>query len=442
VSRWALAALALFAAVACATTGAVTPTSRHLILISLDALRPAFYLDPAFDAPTLQALAAEGSHARAAESVFPTLTYPAHASIATGVRPARHGIFFNIVFRPDGGRSRWYEEAADLRAPPLWAWARAAGLTTAAVSWPATLGASIDWLLAERDYYARPDPARDLVAASTPGLFGRIGVAPLDGAGFKAPARWDAFLTAVATAIIREARPHLLMLHLIEADAVQHAGGPDGDGVKAAVARLDAHVRAMREAIVAAGIADRTSIIVTGDHGFQDVREYVYPNHVLAGAGLRGCPRPERWRATTHAASGGGAIFVHPPGDAEATALAEAALRREAGGRYTVLTRAELDAMGAMTGAALGLEAAPGWAIGTSCDRGLTEPPRGRFGGTHGFLPTRPSMATGFIAAGAGVRAGVALERVRLVDVAPTAAKLLGVPAPPVEGRVLEEIVR
>jgi arylsulfatase A-like enzyme len=51
-------------------------------------------------------------------------------------------------------------------------------------------------------------------------------------------------------------------------------------------------------------------------------------------------------------------------------------------------------------------------------------------------------MATGFIAAGAGVRRGVAVERVRLIDVAPTAARLLGLPAPSVEGRTLEEILQ
>ena len=59
----------------------------------------------------------------------------------------------------------------------------------------------------------------------------------------------------------------------------------------------------------------------------------------------------------------------------------------------------------------------------------------------HGYLP-RARHVTGFVAAGAGVRSGVALERVRLIDVAPTAARLLGVPAPAVEGRVLDEILR
>jgi hypothetical protein len=63
-------------------------------------------------------------------------------------------------------------------------------------------------------------------------------------------------------------------------------------------------------------------------------------------------------------------------------------------------------------------------------------------GGQHGYLPSHPRMPTGFIAAGAGVRTGVSLDRVRLIDVAPTAARLLRIEAAPVEGRVLEEILR
>jgi predicted AlkP superfamily pyrophosphatase or phosphodiesterase len=434
--------VALFAlvATACATVMPPgTPAARHLVLISIDAFRPDFYLDPGFDAPALRALASEGSHARAAESVFPTLTYPSHASIVTGVRPARHGVLFNTLPQADAG-SRWYEEAADLRVPPLWAWARSAALTTAAVSWPSTLGAPIDWLVAERDYYDRPNALPDLIAASTPGLFDRLGVRP-DAATFKDVQRWDAFLTATATAIIREARPNLLLLHLVEADLVQHQGGRETAALGPAVARLDGHVAAIREALARAGIAGRTTVIVTGDHGFQDVRDYVYPNRVLVEAGLRACPALGRWRAAAHVGGGSAAVFVKPRGDDETRRLAEAALRREAAGRYTVLTRAELDALGAMTGAALGLEALPGWAIGSSCDRGVTERAIGGLVGTHGFLPSRASMATGFIAAGAGIRRGIALERIRLIDIAPTAAVLLGIPAPDVEGRVLHEVL-
>ena len=438
--RLAVLLLAL-AAAACASVAPAIPAVRHVLLVSIDALRPEFYLDPLFDMPTLRALVAEGSHARSAESVFPTLTYPAHATIATGVRPARHGIAFNLLFDRDGERTRWYEEAEDLRAPPIWAWARAAGLTTAAVNWPATLGADIDWLMPERDYWARPDPLPLLITASTPGLFTRVGVTP-DPAMFKDPRRWDAFVTATAAGILKDVRPHLLLVHLVEADFVQHQGGRAAAGLSQAVARVDGHVATLRQALVTAGIAQWTTMIVTGDHGMQDVRTYVYPNHVLTQAGLRACPRAAGWRATAHVAAGSAAVFVDPPGDPDAIARATHALREAAGDRYTVVTRAELDTLGTMKGAALALEATPGWAIGTSCDRGLTEPALGGpVVGTHGFLPSRPTMATGFIAAGAGIRRGVALERINLVDIAPTAARLLRVMAPPVEGRVLEEIL-
>jgi arylsulfatase A-like enzyme len=413
--------------------------ARHVVLISLDGLRPAFYRDPAYPAPTLRALAAAGSQARRAEPVFPSVTYPNHATIVTGVRPARHGVLFNGLLEPDGTRGRWYEEASDLRAPPLWEWARAAGLRTAAVSWPSTYNAKIDLLVPERDYYARPQPLDLLTQATTPGLFERIRVSPSDGP-FRNIVEWDAFLTDVAAGIVREARPHLLLLHLVQTDFYQHRHGREAAEVKWAVARADAHVSSILAALREAGLADRAVVVVTGDHGFQDVRREVFPNHVLARAGLRGCPGPgDAWRATAHVAGGAAAVFVNPRGDADAAKAAEAALRAEAGDRYTIVSRAELDGLAAMEGAAFAVEAAAGYTIGGACGRGLS---RAASGGAHGFLPARESMATGFIAKGDGVRAGVTLESMRLVDVAPTIARLLGVPAPPVEGRVLTEIFR
>jgi predicted AlkP superfamily pyrophosphatase or phosphodiesterase len=431
----------LLAVLGCAAQAQAPLPARHVVLVTLDGLRPEFYLDAAYAAPELRALVAAGSHARAAEGVFPTVTYPNHASIATGVRPARHGVHYNAIPTPAGTRGRWYEEASDLRAPPVWEWARASGLVTAAVSWPATAGARIDWLLPERDYYRQPEPLERLRASVAPGLLERLGVTP-DPAMFKDVVRWDAFLTETATAIIRQARPRLLLLHLVQTDHFQHRAGRDGAPVKEALERVDAHVGALRRALAEAGLAGRSALVVTGDHGFEDVTRTVHPNVLLVRAGLRACPGPgDGWRATAHVAGGSAAILVNPPGDGAAAAAAEAALRAGAGKRYTVLTRRELEALGAMPDAALAVEAAPGHSIGGDC-RGALVRGSGRLLGTHGHLPTRPRMATGFIIAGAGVRAGVGLERVRLIDVAPTVARLLGIEAPPVEGRVLEEVLR
>jgi len=430
-----VAALALAALIALARDAGVAAPSRHLVLISIDALRPQFYLDDGYAAPALRALVRSGSHARAATPVFPSVTYPGHAAIVTGVRPARHGILFNIVWSPTGGPSRWYEEAADLRAPSLWDVARAAGLTTAAVSWPSTLGARIDWLVPERNYYQRPEPVDVIRQASTPGLFERLGVTPRPEM-FKNIAEWDAFLASTAVAILRGMRPNLLLLHLVQLDYYQHRGGTNGAEVRPALARIDAHVAAVVAALREAGIAGETAVIVTGDHGFQDVERTVQVNAILARDGLGGCRTANaEWRATAHVTGGSAAIFVKSATDA---AAAEAALRREARDRYTIVPRRQLDELGAMTGAAFAVEAASGYAFGAACVEGLETANRY---GTHGFLPSRPSMSTGFIAAGAGVRPGVTVERIGLVDVAPTAARLLGLDMPGVEGRVLTEML-
>ena len=440
-----LLGLALLAVGGGAAPRAEESGARHLVLVSLDGLRPEFYLDDAYAAPELRALLRAGSHARAAESVFPSVTYPSHASIVTGVRPARHGVSFNVLFDPAGERGRWYEEAADLHASPLWEWARAAGRRTASVSWPSTVGARIDALLPERDYYARPDPLDRVRAAATPGLFERLGVSPRADM-VRNVVEWDAFLTATAAAMIREDRPHLLLLHLVQLDYFQHRGGREGAEIKPALLRVDAHLSALRRALAQAGLAERAILIVTGDHGFRDVKRVLFPNQLLADAGLRACPRAGAdWRATAHIAGGAAAVFVSPSGEGAATLRAETALRGAGADRFTIVSRSDLDALGAMPGAAFAIEAAPGFELSGSCSSTARRTESSTLSdrmGMHGYLPSHPDMGTGFVAAGAGVRQGVVLGRVRLIDVAPTAARVLGIPAPAVEGRVLEDILR
>ena len=437
--RRLLIVVALLGALAgCAVHAQEPGRARHVVIISIDGLRPEFYLDDAWAAPELRALLNTGSHARAAEGVFPTVTYPNHATIVTGVRPARHGVLSNTIPTPAGTRERWYEEVTDLRASPIWEWARAAGLTTAAVSWPVTAGARVDLLVPERDYYAQKEPLERLRAGSSPGIFERLGVAP-KAEMFRDVVLWDAFLTEMVTAMIRQARPNLLLVHLVQTDYFQHRVGREGAEPKAAVTRVDAHVGTIRRTLAEAGLADRSVIIVTGDHGFEDARRGVHPNVLLARAGLRGCPEPgDGWRATAYIAGGSAAILVNPPGDTATAAAAEKALRADAGDAYTIVSRAELDALGALPNAAFAIAAAPGFAMGSGCRGSLLV---SASGGQHGYLPSHPRMPTGFIAAGIGVRAGVALERVRLVDIAPTAARLLGLAPPDVEGRVLDEIL-
>src|SRR5207244_13056601 len=134
-----------------------------------------------------------------------------------------------------------------------------AGLWTAAASWPVTAGARVDLLVPERDYYAQKEALERLRADGTPGIFERLGVTP-KAEMFKDVVLWDAFLTEMVTAMIRQARPNLLFVHLVQADYFPHAVGRDGPETKAAVARVDAHVGPMRRTLAEVGLAERAEI--------------------------------------------------------------------------------------------------------------------------------------------------------------------------------------
>jgi predicted AlkP superfamily pyrophosphatase or phosphodiesterase len=117
-----LALWALLSAAACSSApralASSAPRVEHVVVISIDGLRPEFYLGR-YDAPTLVRMAREGAHAVAVETVFPSVTYPSHATILTGRRPAAHGIFNNTLFGSDGTSPEGYWEAERFRCRTL-----------------------------------------------------------------------------------------------------------------------------------------------------------------------------------------------------------------------------------------------------------------------------------------------------------------------------------
>jgi predicted AlkP superfamily pyrophosphatase or phosphodiesterase len=409
------------------------PTARadHVVLISIDGFRPEFYLDERWPAPTLQQMAREGVHAKAVRGIFPTVTFPAHTTLVTGALPARHGIHHNAPFEPTGQTGRWYWEAEAIRAPTLWEAVRQSGGSSAAVLWPVTRGAAIEWNLP--DIGIGENAIVPLAAATTPaGLIGEIereatgrlgrhslqGMAQLDHSG------------AMAAHLLERYRPKLLLVHLIATDHFQHQQGREGPLVRRAVAAADRAVGRIREAAERAGIAGRTAFIVTGDHGFVDVQTQVNPNVWLSAAGLMEA-RPDRgrWLATFH--GGGGSTFLHlnPLRRRQATVDQVRALleRLPAGERrlFRIVERAELDRVGADPAAALALAARPGVTFGDAAGGSALRPASG---GAHGYFPDLPEIHTGLIGWGAGFRAGAVTPLLGQEDVAPLVAALLALP--------------
>jgi hypothetical protein len=425
-----------------APAGQASLPDDHVVLISIDGLRPEFYLDASWPAPMLQQLARDGAAAEGVRTVYPSVTYPSHTTMVTGVRPARHGIYYNTPFEPSGQTGRWYWEYDGVTARSLWSAVHDAGGTTAAVNWPVTVGAPIDYNIPEvwslEDGFGATRAVRE--ASNPPGLFEQIereAVGELSNADVSPDWMGRQLRSALMGAYLIETyRPTLTAIHLIAVDHFEHDDGRDSLMVRRALASADTAVGELMDAAQRAGIAEQTTFIITGDHGFFNVHSALAPNVWLAEAGLM---EPERdrgdWRATFHTASASAFLHLRDPADTEAVQIARRALAEapaELRGLFRVVERDELDRLGADPRAVLALSPMPGISMSSSA-RGTAL--RRASGGNHGFHPDYPELHTGFIAAGPAINGGLTVHRMELVDVAPTVAALLGLDLPDVDGR-------
>lgn len=111
-----IALLALFI-----TTGQLmAQTAKHVIFLTIDGFRPDFYLDSEWQTPNLHALMNDGAYAKGVNSVFPSMTYPSHTTIVTGVQPAKHGVFYNNIFTPDGAPQQPYWQDSSIHSLTIW----------------------------------------------------------------------------------------------------------------------------------------------------------------------------------------------------------------------------------------------------------------------------------------------------------------------------------
>jgi len=426
----ALSLLAPSLAPAAAPDGA---RAEHVVLVSIDGLRPEFYRDADWPTPTLQWLARQGASADAVRGVYPTVTYPSHTSMITGALPARHGIFYNSPFEPGGQTGRWYWEASAIQVPTLWDAVHEAGGTTASLAWPVSVGAPVDYNIPEvwslKRGFGTVAPIR---AAEHPaGLLAELereatGRLAEDDMSIDHLTR-ETITASMASYLIEMYRPTFMTVHLIGVDHFEHADGRDSRRVRQALASADNAVREIMDALDRAGIAEHTALIVTGDHGFIDIHSALAPNVWLRRAGLlEDAPDRGDWRAAFHTSAASAFLILRDPDDqatVERVREILAALPSRERKLFRILDRDELSLRGAAPDAVLALAPVPGVSMTASA----AEPVLHRaHGATHGFLPELPQLKTGFIGYGAGLQPGAVAPEIGLEDIAPIVAALLG----------------
>lgn len=437
----ALLLLALAACTAPSRGPAAGASARHVVLISVDGLAADYLLDPKVHMPTIRRLAREGASAEGMRCVFPTVTWPTHTTLVTGVHPARHGVLANSYYDRAARKvvpllpDPLFDKEEIVRAPTVYDLAHRAGLKTAGIIWPATRNAkTLDWQLPDcgtKELWDRYGTASWMEELRKDGIWVDMQEPWVKGGG-GVQRDW---MYAKATAhVIRNHRPNLVLLHLVEVDHVEHAKGPRTPDAAWSVSHADDRVRDVVEAVEAAGLRDRTAIFVVSDHGFFGYTKTIYPNVALRKAGISGI----------HVLAQGGAAFVYrlEGSGLEAARKAlqgiegvRAVLEPSEYGRWGISTPDRDPRMGDLV-----LSAKEGYTFSDKAAGELVIE-EGPLKGSHGYLPDDPKLHATLVAWGAGIRPGARLPVIDSVDVAPTIARLLGLSMENVDGRVREEML-
>jgi predicted AlkP superfamily pyrophosphatase or phosphodiesterase len=412
--------------------------AASVLMISVDGLKPEYVLDAdahGVKIPFLRSLMRDGAYARGVTGVWPTVTYPSHTTLLTGLSPAEHGIYNNLEFDPKNTfANAWFWYAQQIRVPTLWQAAHEAGLSTASIGWPVSVGATaVDFLIPEYWRVARltdVDPSDALLAAalSRPEdllqkMQARLG--PYMRGNDPSPPG-DEIKTRYALDILKTQKPKFMTIHLSSLDEEQHVHGPFSAEAAADLEVIDGQ---LAQLFAASRANDPKAIaLVVSDHGFAPITHKVNLMQPFLRAGL--LQSGGSWKAQPWSGAGMAAVMLHDPADSQTESqvrdLLQALKADPSNGIAEVLERDAIKQHGAFPDASFLIVMKLGYYALADATSPLVSDVKGTLG-SHGFSPEYPEMRAAFFIEGPGIVRGRDLGLIDMRQIAPTVAQLLGV---------------
>lgn len=422
-------------------------TQKYLMVISYDAFSKDDW-NLASSLPNLAELITHGAYSNQLTSVYPSLTYVVHSTMVTGLYPDKHKVFHNNPFQPfvEDKQQHWYWYRSDIKTPTIYDEIKKYGMKSAGILWPVTGKASIRYNIPEIRAVGRENQALKVLKNGSPlyslkmemkyGKYRKGIMQPY----------LDDFSTMCAIDTIKRKKPNLLLLHLIDLDDAKHDAGIDSEEAKAAVIRMDKRLGELINAVKEAGLYEQTVFLIIGDHSQMNVRYKVRLNKLLQEHNLI-YEEDGKWKWRAYIQGAGGTAYLHvKAGDLEAERivleLLNNALSEEKYGIEAILYKEELSAYHVAEEYSYMIEAKRGYCFDDRLDGSIMEDlkEKNQRYATHGYAPDKPGYLSNLIIAGADIKQNHDIGTVRMVDIAPTMAKILGVDFPGCDGRALNEI--
>lgn len=426
--------------------------SKYVYVISLDGLSS---LDFEYISmlPNFRSFLAEASYCNNVYSVYPTLTYPAHVSIITGKYPKNHGIVNNTLLQPNRKSPDWYWYRSDIKGDTLYDLAIDKGMKVCALLWPVTARSKIQYNMPEI-FPNRPWKNQIMVSLlnGTPTFqyelnkkFGYLRD------GIKQP-ELDNFVHQSLLYTIKNKYLDLTLVHYTDLDSIRHIYGFNSKESKLALKRHDTRIGEIVQALKERGIYEDSTIIILGDHSSLDVSKVVNLNVLLKDKGYIKINRRGKitgYKAIIKSCDGCAYLYLRENNSKMLNEIIS--LIKEFNGIYdcieSIYSKEEVLKLGADKKCSLMIEAKYSYYFQDKICGNLIEQinkdncEEGEYKlCNHGYSPFKPDYTTTFMISGRGIKKGVVIDKMNLVDEAPTIAYLLGLNIKDIDGKALKSI--
>jgi predicted AlkP superfamily pyrophosphatase or phosphodiesterase len=259
---------------------------KKLIILSIDGF-PGYYANPDSEfwkqLKHLPLLAKKSTFSYQIQSSYPTLTYPAHTTMLTGVSPSQSGIYFNNPLDPMkkiGGD--WYFFDEDIRVKTLMDFAYDNKLQTGNIYWPVTVGAKITYNLPQFWRFKNEYDKKLHAAITTRGLYKYIYKKINNHVG---EFTGDEEKINAGIELWNLKHPDILLIYTTDLDTVHHEKGV---GTPEAFEKLEKIDSLVGRLISKTNLYSRKDLglLIVSDHGFKKVESLCYPNRILIDEGI------------------------------------------------------------------------------------------------------------------------------------------------------------
>lgn len=420
---------------------------KRLVVISIDSLIEGD-IELLKDMDNFKEIIENGCWVKKLESVYPTLTYPVHTSVLTGLYPKDHGIFHNEIMQINVDKQDWYWSEKYIKVETIIDSAKKANLKTAAIGWPVMGGSRADYTIPEiwtKD--SNEEMLEILKENSSENLIDNVLKNNYKILNWKHQPNYDEFMVSCTEEIIKTYKPEVVFVHIALVDATRHLKGVHSDSIKEVLKLNDDWVGRIIQATKDIGVYEDTNFIIQGDHGHRDVNKVVCPNVILKEKGFIETDEDGKiinFKAYFHS-SGLSAQLIIKKDKEKIESLLKEMVSDENLGIERYFNKEELINNFGLDGEfEFVLEGKEGVAFSNAVNgeiiKNIDSDDCKYSKATHGHMPNKGVQPT-MVAFGPSIKNGQVFENGKIVDEANTFGKLLGIDFNPSSGLSINNIL-